>query len=80
MTYTWSAGPVGGVKGSTSRLAIYDAATMNGDAPVARLGLGGAHVPYGFHGAWLPADGPQGSADGVEVPVEAGVDAAINRR
>lgn len=79
MTFTWSAGAVGGVKGGDSHLAIFDARSMH-STPVARLGLGGAHVPYGFHGAWVPADGPQGGAEGVETPVEAGVDAAINGR
>lgn len=79
MTYTWSAEPLEGGKGSASRMAIFDAATMD-SSPVAWLGLGGAHVPYGFHGMWLPADGPQGCVEGVEVPVEAGADAYINRR
>lgn len=47
---------------------------------VARRDLGGAQVPYGFRGAWVPADGSQGYPEGVETPVEPGVDAAINCR
>jgi len=74
MTYTWSGGGAPGVKGATSALGIWDAATM---APVATLGLGGAHVPYGFHGVWLPADGPTGTAVGVEVPVDPDAEAVL---
>jgi len=75
MTYTWSGGGAPGVKGAHSALRMWDAATM---APVATLGLGGAHVPYGFHGVWLPADGPAGTAAGVEVPVDPDAEAVLN--